>query len=153
MTLQIRSDDLTGAATRALVAAHLGEMHQHTPPESVHALGIDQLRDPAIRVWSAWAGDDLAGIGALKRLDDTRGEVKSMRVAQAHLGTGVGRALLRHIVAAARADGLSSLWLETGAGDEFVAARSLYLSEGFTPCGPFDGYTEDRLSVFLTRAI
>lgn len=153
MTLEIRRDDLTGAATRALVAAHLGDMHQHTPPESVHALGIDQLRDPAIRVWSAWVGDDLAGIGALKRLDDARGEVKSMRVAPAHLGTGVGRALVRHIMAAARAEGLTSLWLETGAGDEFVAARSLYLSEGFTPCGPFDGYAEDRLSVFFTREL
>jgi len=153
MTLEIRRDDLTGAATRALVATHLEQVHAGSPPESVHAWGLHQLRDPAVQVWSAWQGEDLAGIGALARLDATRGEIKSMRVASAHLGTGVGRALLRHMIAAARADGLSSLWLETGSADEFAAARSLYLSEGFVPCPPFGGYRDDPLSVFFTRAL
>lgn len=153
MTLEIRRDDLTGSAVRALVAAHLDQMHAQTPPESVHALGVAALTDPAIAVWSAWVRGELAGIGALKRLDDLRGEIKSMRVAPAHLGTGVGRALLRHILAAGREADMTSVWLETGAGDEFVAARRLYLSEGFTPCEPFGDYAPDPLSAFFTREL
>lgn len=158
-TLDIRPDDLSGAATRALVGLHLEGMHATSPACSVHALDIDGLRDPAVTFWSAWAGDDLAGIGALKALGpagdgdgDTgaRGEIKSMRVADAHLGTGVGRAMLAHIIAEARARGMTSLWLETGSTPDFLPAVRLYESVGFTRCGPFDDYTDDPFSIYLT---
>ncbi len=151
--LQIRVDDLSGDATRALIAAHLDGMHDSSPPESVHALDIDGLRHPSITFWSAWRDDRLAGIGALKTLDAERGEIKSMRVSDAFLGQGVGRALLRHIVAAARDRGMKTLWLETGSPADFEAARRLYLSEGFTPCGPFADYREDPYSVFMTLTL
>ena len=89
-------------------------MHDTSPPESVHALDIDGLRHPAITFWSAWVDGELAGIGALKRLDAARGELKSMRVDDRFRGSGVGRAILRHIVHDARERGMTSLWLETG---------------------------------------
>ena len=151
MTLEIRTDDLSGEATRALIAAHLDAMHAQTPPESVHALGIERLRHPDITVWSAWHGDDLAGVGALQRREGEHGEVKSMRVAPAHLRRGVARALLRHIEAQAAAMGLVRLQLETGSGPDFAAARALYLSEGFTSCGPFAAYTDDPLSAYFSK--
>lgn len=155
MTLEIRPDDLTGEATRALIAAHLEGMHESSPPESVHALDIDGLRHPSITFWSAWSGGQLAGIAALKSLDDTdaaapRGEIKSMRVAPGFLGRGVGRALLRHLIAEARSRGFASLWLETGTPADFDAARRLYDSEGFVECGPFGDYALDPYSVFMT---
>lgn len=153
VTLQIRIDDLSGELTRRLIAQHLSGMHDYSPPESVHALDIDGLRHPSITVWSAWNGDALAGVGALKQLDAERGEIKSMRVDDRFRGTGVGRALLHHIVAAARERGLASLWLETGASAEFAPARRLYESEGFALCGPFDEYRPDVHSVFLTRTL
>lgn len=152
-TIDIRDDDLSGEATRRLIAAHLAGMHDTSPPESVHALDLDRLRHPSISFWSAWIGGELAGIGALKALDDGRGELKSMRVDDCFLGTGVGRALLRHIVAAARERGMTSLWLETGSTAEFLPARRLYASEGFVECGPFEGYSPDPFSVFMTREI
>jgi putative acetyltransferase len=151
--LDIRRDDLTGDVTQALIALHLSGMHDTSPPESVHALDHDGLRHPSITFWSAWAGDELAGIGALKLLDEVRGELKSMRVDDRFRGTGVGRAILRHIVAEARAQGLTSLWLETGTPDDFVPAQRLYESEGFVVCGPFDGYVEDPFSVFMTKTL
>ncbi|MCR2799575.1 GNAT family N-acetyltransferase [Microbacterium sp. zg-Y818] len=151
MTLQIRVDDLTGEATCALIAAHLDAMHAQTPAESVHALGVEQLRHPDITVWSAWDSDDLAGVGALQRRDAAHGEIKSMRVAPTHLRRGVARALLRHIMAEARAMGLVRLQLETGSGADFAAARALYLGEGFTPCGPFADYTDDPLSTYFAQ--
>lgn len=151
--IEIRIDDLSDTAVQALIAAHLDGMHDSSPPESVHALGIDALRHPSITFWTAWVDGELAGIGALKRIDAQRGELKSMRVDDRFRGTGVGRALLRHIVEAARQRGMTSLWLETGSPDDFVPAVRLYQSEGFEVCGPFEGYAEDPFSIFMTRSI
>lgn len=153
MPLEIRVDDLSAEATRALVAAHLTGMHASSPPESVHALDHDGLSDPAVTFWSAWSGEELAGIGALKMLDADRGELKSMRVDDRFRGTGVGRAILRHIIAEARGRGLRSLWLETGTPAEFLPAQRLYESEGFVQCGPFDGYVDDPFSLFMTKSL
>ena len=151
--IEIHVDDLRGETTRALIRSHLSGMHDTSPPESVHALDIDGLQHPSITFWSAWIGGELAGIGALKRLDAARGELKSMRVDDRFRGTGVGRAILRHIIHDARERGFTSLWLETGTTDDFAPARRLYESEGFAPCEPFDGYAPDPYSVFLTREI
>ncbi|MFJ6678851.1 GNAT family N-acetyltransferase [Microbacterium sp. NPDC091382] len=151
--LEIRVDDLTDQATIALVRRHLAGMHELSPAESVHALDVAALQVPAVTVWSAWRGDDLAGIGALARLSETDGELKSMRVPDAHLGTGVGRAILRHILAAAAAEGLTRVWLETGSDAGFLAARTLYASEGFTECDPFGHYLPDPASTFMTRSL
>jgi putative acetyltransferase len=151
--IEIRTDDLSGRAVQDLIAFHLDGMHDTSPPESVHALEVEGLRHPSITFWSAWIDGELAGIGALKVLDRERGELKSMRVDDRFRGSGVGRALLRHIVDAAKERGLTSLWLETGTPDDFVPAQRLYESEGFTRCGPFDGYTDDPFSVFMTRRI
>jgi putative acetyltransferase len=153
LPLSIKADDLTGEAVRALIAFHLASMHRHSPPESVHALDVDRLRQPEVTFWSAWSGDALAGMGALKRIDDRQGEIKSMRVAEAFLGEGVGRAILDHIVAEAQAMGMTSLWLETGSAPAFVPAIRLYESAGFERCGPFEGYTADPFKIFMTRSI
>ena len=151
--IEIRPDDLSGAPIRGLIARHLQGMHANSPPESVHAMGIEKLRDPAITVWSAWIGGEIAGCGALKRLDAENGEIKSMRAADAFLGQGVGRAMLDHIMAEARAAGLSRLWLETGSAPAFAPALGLYESAGFTRCGPFGDYKPDPFSVFMTREV
>ena len=128
-------------------------MHASSPPESVHALDIDGLRRPDVTFWSAWLGQEIAGCGALKRLDAQRGELKSMRVADAFLGRGVGRAMLEFLIERARAMGMTSLWLETGSTLSFTPALRLYESAGFVRCGPFAEYTDDPFSVFMTRPI
>lgn len=128
-------------------------MRANSPPESVHALEIDQLRQPGVTFWSVWLEAEIAGCGALKQLDARRGELKSMRVADAFLGQGVGRALLNHLIDEAKVRGMESLWLETGSSPAFAPALRLYESAGFVRCGPFDGYTDDPFSVFMTRSI
>ncbi len=153
MNVTLRVDDLSGQEIRALIARHLSGMHENSPPESVHALDIDRLKDPAVTFWSAWVGDALAGCGALKRLDAERGEIKSMRVADGFLGKGVGRAVLEHILAEAQKRGFTSLWLETGSTDAFRPAIGLYSSAGFRRCGPFGDYVDDPFSVFMTRRL
>lgn len=146
-------DDLTSEPVRALIAHHLAGMISHSPPGSVHAFDVDELRRPDVTFWSVWLGEEIVGCGALKRLGDERGEVKSMRVADAFLGRGIGRSILEHLIAEARKCGMRSLWLETGSTAAFIPALRLYESAGFTRCGPFDGYTEDPFSVFMTRPI
>ncbi|REG27187.1 putative acetyltransferase [Archangium gephyra] len=153
LTLRFHLDDLSGEPTRALITRHLAGMHANSPPESVHAFDIDKLRQPGVTFWSAWFGEEIAGCGALKRLDAWRGELKSMRVADAFLGRGVGRAMLEHLIAEARKRGMRSLWLETGSSAAFTPALRLYESAGFVRCGPFDGYTDDPFSVFMTREL
>ena len=151
--IELRVDDLSGAPIRELIARHLRGMHENSPPESVHAFDIDKLKDPAVVFWSAWIGDKIAGCGALKRLDGENGEIKSMRVADGFLGTGVGRAILEHIIAEARRMKLSCLWLETGSAPAFVPAIALYEGAGFKRCGPFGSYGPDPFSVFMTRTL
>ena len=153
LPLRFLLDDFSGEPTRALIARHLAGMRVNTPPESVHALEIDGLRAPEVTFWSAWVADEIAGCGALKRLDADRGELKSMRVADEFLGRGVGRALLNHLIGEARAKGMTSLWLETGSSEAFIPALRLYESAGFVRCGPFEGYRDDPFSVFMTRSL
>ena len=153
MAIDFRVDDLSGAEVQALVARHLAGMHADSPPESVHAFDVSKLKQPGVTFWTAWVDGSLAAMGALKRLDTEKGEIKSMRVADAFLGKGIGRSTLEHIFGEARAMGLKSLWLETGSTPSFDPALKLYESVGFAFCGPFGDYKPDPFSRFMTREI
>ena len=151
--MDIRIDDLRGPEIRALLEEHLAEMHENSPPESVHALDLDALRQPGITFWTVWSGGALAGCGALKELETTHGEVKSMRTARAFRRQGVARAVLEHILREAEQRKYHRLSLETGSMDAFLPARELYESFGFSYCPPFGDYALDPNSVFLTRVL
>ena len=151
--LHIREDDLTGERITDFLREHLANMHEITPPESIHALGLEALRAPEITFWSAWEGDELLGCGALKELDSKSGEVKSMRTAQAQRGKGVGSRLLEHILREAQRRAYESLYLETGAMPEFAPARALYARYGFEVRGSFADYTDDPNSVFMAKKL
>ena len=151
--MDIRIDDLRGPEIRALLEEHLAEMHENSPPESVHALDLDALRQPDITFWTVWSGDALAGCGALKELEPAHGEVKSMRTARAFRRQGVARAVLTHIIREAEQRNYHRLSLETGSMDAFLPARELYESFGFSYCPPFGDYALDPNSVFLTRVL
>ncbi len=153
VALRFLVDDLSGATVRALVAQHLAGMYAASPPESVHAFDVAQLKEPGVTFWSAWAGAELCGCGALKALDAARREIKSMRVTDAFRGRGVGRAILEHLIGEARARGMRSVCLETGSTEPFAAALRLYERAGFVRCGPFDGYRDDPFSVFMALAL
>ena len=147
--MKIEIDDLTRPAIHDLLNEHLRSMHALSPPESVHALDLDSLRRPEITFWSAWEGPMLLGCGALMELSRTHGEVKSMRTPESRRRSGAGRALLMHIITAARSRG----YLETGSMAAFLPARCLYESVGFTETDPFGAYVEDPNSVFMTLAL
>jgi putative acetyltransferase len=149
----IAVDDPGAEDVRALLATHLAFSHQHSPPEDVHALDVDRLRDPAVTFYSYRDGGRLLAVGALRRLDGGHAEVKSMHTASEARGRGIGRALLAHLIAEARARGYRRLSLETGTMAAFAPARALYASAGFVTCEPFGSYFHSPNSTCMTLAL
>lgn len=146
---EVREDDLSGDATRRLLALHLAGMHTNSPPGSVYALDLSGLKAPGVTIWSARQGDEVVGIGALKELGDGGGEVKSMRTHPDHLRRGVAALLLERIVTEARARGLTRLSLETGSGPAFEPALALYRKHGFVDGEAFSDYRRSAFNQFL----
>jgi putative acetyltransferase len=153
LSLEIRIDDPGGSGIATFLQAHLQSLSSISPPESMHALNIDALRQPDITFWSVWEDQELLGCGALKELDAQHGEIKSMRTASAHLRKGVASRLLQHIIKEAKRRSYRRLSLETGSLESFEPARRLYAKFGFKTCKPFAGYLEDPNSVFMTREL
>jgi putative acetyltransferase len=152
-SVRVRTDDLSSPEVRALVAEHLAGMHGNTPPGHVNALAIEGLRQPGVTFLTAWLGSDLCGCGALKVLDSTSGEVKSMRTRSQFLRMGVGQAVLDEIVRLAEERNCSRLYLETGTGPAFAAAHTLYLRNGFAWCGAFGSYVGTDFNVFMVKSL
>lgn len=146
---KIVAADLGDPRVIAMLHLHVTRARAETAPGSAHALDLSGLKSPEVRVWTMWDGGDLVGIGALKRLSPEHGEVKSMYTAETHRRKGVGRAMVGHIIAAARAAGLTRLSLETGSWPYFAPARALYARCGFETCAPFGDYVPDRNSIFM----
>lgn len=152
-TMDIREDDVGGSEILALLEEHLADATRHSPPESVHVLGVEELRKSDVTVWTAWDAGELLGCGALRELDAHHGEVKMMRTASAHLRRGVGSRILQHLIQEARNRSYRQLSLETGSMAAFAPARRLYALFGFQPCPPFANYSSDPHSVFMTKVL
>ena len=151
-TVQIVVDDLSGPQIATFLDEHVQEMRSITPsPESKHALDFDDLRKPEITFWSVMDGSTLIGCGAIKRLDASHAEMKSMRTAPARRRDGIASMLLEHIITEATRMGFTRISLETGSYEFFLPARKLYEKFGFEYCGPFADYQADPNSVFMTR--
>ncbi len=151
--MKIELDDLSSPDIRSLLDEHFRNMHEVSPRDSVHAFDIDRLRGPDITFWSARDGSELLGCGALRELDRSHAEIKSMRTSSTRRRAGIGRAILAHIVEVARSRGYERLSLETGSMDAFIPARTLYESYGFRHCAPFGDYVDDPNSVFMTMRL
>jgi putative acetyltransferase len=149
--LEIVAGGLDDPRVIRLLGIHFTSARAQTAPGSAHALDLAGLKSPEICFWSAWDGDDLVAIGAMKRLSDSHGEVKSMHTAVAARRRGVGSAMLEHIIAAARNRGIRKLSLETGSWAYFQPAVALYRRHGFVECPPFADYELDPNSIFMTR--
>jgi putative acetyltransferase len=149
----IAVDDPRTPDVRALLERHLQFARAQTPPEHSFALDLDGLLDPAITMFSFRAHGSLLAIGAIKRLGPHHAEIKSMHTAEAARGRGIGRAMLAHLLGAARARGFRQVSLETGTTAAFAPARALYHSAGFVPCGPFADYQPSKDNLFMTLGL
>ena len=151
--MEIRIGELTNAAVISLLEEHHQDMLMHSPPDSVHALDLSALAHKNVTFWSVWQNNELAGCGALKALDDSHGEIKSMRTSRNFLRQGVAKLLLQHIISQAKSRGYQKLSLETGTMHAFLPAQKLYQQLGFKICQPFADYQEDPYSTFMSKVI
>ena len=147
--LTIERDDLSGLQIAELLQQHLNDMYRVSPSESVHALDLSKLKASNIKFWCAWQGEVLLGCGALKILNSSQGEIKSMRTANGQCRKGIASQLVDHIIREAHCLGLKQLLLETGTQTFFHPAHQLYLHKGFQFCGPFADYKADPNSTFM----
>ena len=136
-----------------LLIMHFIELRSVSPEGSTHVLDIAGLKDPSIKFWSLWEGDDLMGSGALKFLDKEHGEFKSIRVGDKFRGKGNGSKVINHLINEAKKLDIKRLSLETGAGKFFLTARKLFIKCGFEPCEPFSHYRKDINSIYMTMLI
>ena len=152
-TPTIAEESPLGADLGLLLQRHTEAMHADTPPESIHMMDAGALAGPGIRFFVMRDDGRAIGMGGYKRLAGDHAEIKSMHVLHEVRGRGLARAMLDHLVMAAKGDGIGRLSLETGAQASFAAARALYEKAGFGYCPPFEGYGPDPYSAFMTRAI
>ena len=136
-----------------LLIKHFIELRSVSPEGSTHVLDIAGLKDPSIKFWSLWDGQNLMGIGALKFLDKEHGEFKSIRVSNKFKGKGNGLKVINYLINEAEKLNIKRLSLETGAGDFFLVARKLFNKCGFKTCKPFSHYKNDINSVYMTMLI
>ena len=133
-----------------LLKKHFIELRSVSPTGSTHVLDIDGLKDPSIKFWSLWENNKLIGCGALKFLEKKHGEFKSIRVADEFRKKGIGERIIEHLIGEAKKLEISKLSIETGAGEFFLPARSLFSKFGFKLCPPFAHYKEDPHSCYYT---
>lgn len=152
-TFDIAGDTVEAPDVAALMTHHFDTMRANSPISSCHVMAPSNLLEEGVVLLAARENGTLLGVGGLRQIERTHGELKSMHSSDQARGRGVGRAILLALLAEARARGFNRVSLETGTIDLFAAARGLYTTENFEECGPFGDYVLDPLSVFMTRSI
>jgi putative acetyltransferase len=149
VALRIEAADPGAAAVRALIAELDAYLQALYPPLSNHLVSVGALRQPNVVFLVARLGSELVGCGASVDRNGEYAEIKRMYVRPDRRGAGVGRAILDALATQARERGLRWLRLETGIAQP--QAQALYERAGFKLRGPFGGYRQDPLSLFMER--
>ena len=136
-----------------LLRKHFIELRSVSPAGSTHVLDIDGLKNPSIKFWSLWENEKLMGCGALKFLNESHGEFKSIRVADQYRGKGYGKKIISHLIAEAKELKIKKISIETGSGEFFKSARRLFKNFGFEKCEPFSHYKTDANSCYMSLEI
>ena len=127
MDLRLAPDDPRADDVHELLERHLSFARMATPPAHVFALDAEGRLDQTVTYFSARRDGVLLGVGALKELDPSHGELKSMHTVEAARGQGVGRAMVEHLLSVAERRRYRRVSLETGRW------TSLHLLEPYTP--------------------
>lgn len=149
-TWSIAVDDPRREDVLTLLQRHLDFARAASPPEDTHALDLTGLLHPSVTFLSLRDQGRLLAIGAIKSLDETHMELKSIHTAEEARGNGAGRAIVEELIATARTRGATRVSLETGSMEAFAPSRALYQRLGFVECEPFGDYSPSRNSTFMT---
>src|SRR5690606_21251925 len=135
---------------RALLEEHLTDMRALCSAENARALDLDSLLQQDVTFWTVRENGVLLACGALRELDSSHGQIKSLRTSLEQRRRGAGRIMLAHLIGEARARRYERVSLEAGTAAEFDPALHLYDSAGFRPCAAFGPYEESDDSRFMT---
>ncbi|MGD7789535.1 GNAT family N-acetyltransferase [Propionibacteriaceae bacterium Y1700] len=150
----ITEADLDNPAVAAFLQAHLDDIAPTAPQCSQHALDLEGLRRPGVRLWVAHDEEPIGTVALVPVAGDNRHEeLKSMRTDPARRGQGVASSLLLHAMQDAADRGVRRVSLETGSMAFFAPARALYQRHGFSVCAPFGEYGPDPHSTFMTLQV
>lgn len=136
-----------------LLQAHWVFCTTTTPIEHVYALDASKLFTPDITVFGARVLGELVGVGAIRKLDADHAELKSMHTLAKSRGNGIGKAMVAHIEAFAKLEGMKRLSLETGSSEAFKPARELYKSLGYEECEAFGDYVLSEHNTCMTKIL
>jgi len=139
------------AEIRTLIAELDAYQNSLYPPESVHAQDLAAVaQEQVLFVVARDAAAAAVGCGAIV-LYPGYGELKRMYVRPRNRGQGIARKILAALEQAASESGCGLLKLETGPRQQ--EALGLYARCGYELRGPFGGYGNDPLSVFMQKRI
>ena len=149
--VRIQVEDPASLEARGLIEQLDGYLAGLYPAESNHLLPVEALRQPNVTFITANVDGAVAGCGAFVNQDGEYAEIKRMFVLQEFRGLKLGRRILEELEKLAQASGLESARLETGVHQS--EALLLYEKAGYQRRGPFGGYSEDPLSVFMEKKL
>jgi GNAT superfamily N-acetyltransferase len=140
LELRVIEERFDGPASKSLVADYVAEikaMYPEWTPDVPPRMTAADVEPPDGRWLVAYRYGRPVGCAGLKRLDDTTAEIKRIYVAPEARGSGVARALLRHLERAARGAGYRVVRLDTGAKQQ--ASVGLFTSSGYEPIADYNG--------------
>ena len=156
MILDIRPTPPDHPQVLALIAELDAYLQTVYAPDENHLLDLSGLLHPAVTFLAAWDGDTVVGCGAVRAMPaepETAGmrygEIKRMYVSPARRGARLGHRILAALESAAHAQGLDRCLLETG--EELASAVRMYREAGYGERGPFGGYPDNGVSLFLEK--
>lgn len=149
MTVALESPDQPQVI--ALIAALDAYQDSLYPAECRYALDLATLCQPHVLFAVARDASGAAVGCAALVLSGDGGELKRMYVAPAARGTGVADRLVTLLESEAAHRGCAVVRLETGPYQP--AALAFYARRGYARCGPFAGYPDDPMSVFMEKAL
>jgi GNAT superfamily N-acetyltransferase len=139
-SVEIAAVDPEHPDARYCLAEYVAELNRRSDrgfDPSVGATALPhEVRPPAGEFFVAYLQGDPIGCGAVKHHADAPAEIKRMWIAPAARGLGLGRRLLQHLEARARAGGATIAHIETSA--VLAEALALYRSAGWVEVAPFN---------------
>ncbi|GAB3252921.1 GNAT family N-acetyltransferase [Nocardioides dilutus] len=119
--------------------------------EETFGYSLDQLEQSGVHLVGARAGGRCVGIGGVELQEGGFAELKRFYVDPGHRGQGVADAVIEALVEHARAQGATTVRLETG--DKQHAAMRFYARHGFEVVPRFGPYVDSATSVCMQREL
>src|SRR6266850_1191955 len=149
----VQRADILSSTARDLILALNAELSGRYPEQGACHFRLDahEVAEGRGAFMVAYRSQKPIGCGAVRRIEESTGELKRMYVCLEERCRGVGRAILDALEAEARKLGISKLLLETGIRNP--EAIALYERAGFSHIPPFGEYIGSPVSVFMAKEL